>query len=138
MSPQYLIVSNQSSSFCLAVMDAVAGAPVILAGVNAAPNYEWSMDPGTGYIRLVGNPDLCLDVQGDPSRGSQVIVNTLVPGRQAQIWNWASSPQIYNTAISNMVLDNSKGNAGPGNPILIWTSNGGLNQQWILSPVPSA
>jgi hypothetical protein len=130
---KYIIQSLQNQNYCIGVTQASARQPLILSFLQGAgsPLTQWFMDPNTGLMRLVADPNLCIDVQGTVVQGPQLILSTFVPGRQSQSWNWLGNPPyISNNAAGNMVIDNSGGSIRPGNPVLVWPQNGGQNQQW--------
>jgi len=140
MATKYVLISNQNTNLCIGATQASAGSLVTLTllGGGTNPLSQWYLDANTGHITLVANPDLYLDVQGIVTQGSQLIVADFVLGRQSQSWNWLGNPpQINNNASPNMVVDNSGGNPNPGNPILIWQANGGVNQKWTKLAVPT-
>jgi|GEM_PF-2505161 len=133
MSTKYIIQSLQNQNYCIGVRQASANQPLVLSYLQGAgsPLSQWYMDPNTGIITLVADPRLCIDVQGVVIQGSQLILSPYVPGRQSQNWNWLGNPPfISNNSAGNMVIDNSGGSITPGNPILVWSQNGGNNQKW--------
>lgn len=136
----YVIQSLQNTGLCVGTTSTAAGSLVtlqVLSGVGGQLS-QWLMDPNSGYIKLAADPSKCLDVQGFTGQQGQVIIADLVLGRTSQLWNWVGNPpRISNVEYPTMVLDNSGGNANPGNPILIWPSNGGQNQKWSSLSVPT-
>ncbi len=140
MTTTYVIQSLQNTGLCVGVTSMAAGSLVTLQTLSGAgnKNSQWLMDPNTGTIALASNPDLVLDVQGYDGKQGQVIVANMVLGRTSQTWNWVGSPpNISNNQYPQMVLDNSGGVVQPGNPVLIWPTNGGTNQKWSCLAVPA-
>lgn len=136
----YVIQSLQNTNLCIGATSTAAGSLVTLqtlSGIGGKLS-QWVMDPTTGYILLAADQTKCLDVQGYDGQQGQVIIANAVLGRTSQLWNWVGSPpQISNVAYPTMVIDNSGGQAVPGNPILIWPANGGQNQNWSCLAVPT-
>ena len=141
MTTAYILQSQQNTNFCVGVTSVAAGSNVALLTLSGAggTTSQWSMDPNTGYIQLIADPSLYLDVQGTGANPWQLIVSNFVIGRVSQKWNWVGNPPfISNQAYPTMVIDNSGGNVTAGNPILLWSLNNGQNQKWSKLAVPAA
>jgi len=136
----YVLQSLQNTNLCIGTTSGSAGSLVtlqVLSGIGDTLS-QWLMDPNTGYIQLAADPNLVLDVQGFNGQQGQIIVSAINLGRTSQKWNWVGrAPNISNVMYPTMVVDNSGGDASPGNPILIWPFNGGQNQSWSALSVPS-
>ncbi|HET9621013.1 MAG TPA: RICIN domain-containing protein [Kofleriaceae bacterium] len=136
---KYIIQSQQNQNYCIGVTQAGPHQPVVLSFLQGAgsPLTQWHMDPNTGIISLVADPQLVLDVQGTGGQGSQLILSHYVLGRASQAWNWLGNPPlISNNAYPSMVVDNSGANVSPGNPVLLWGQNNQQNQRWTQLSVP--
>jgi hypothetical protein len=142
MSTKYIIALNTNPSICLGVTTASPGTPVVLSLLQGAGSSltQWYIDPNSGTIRLAGSAEsnpLYLDFQGiSPANNNGLIINSLVPGRAFQHWNWVGNPPyVMNVGAPNFCIDDTA-STQPGTQVVLFQLSNNINQQWHFVAVP--
>ena len=83
----------------------------------------------------------CVDFPNPAGNGQPILLNTVIPSDQTQLWNLNVSPQsIANVGAGGYFIDNDSGNTGPGNKIEIWAGGGAPgngNEAWMTLAIPA-
>ncbi|GMK53992.1 hypothetical protein CspeluHIS016_0105780 [Cutaneotrichosporon spelunceum] len=128
---------NADTQKCLDVQGAnfANGTPVQIYDCNGTPAQKWTLQRGSGKVKLAANgTDFCLDAGTNPANGVGMKIWQCVDVPQ-QNWYYTGDNRIALTD-QGFCLDMTDGNKSNGQRVQIWQcGTGNTNQVWTTNAV---
>jgi hypothetical protein len=137
MSPPeqaYLIMLAADHRFCLAARELALAAPLELKALDRHDATLRWVCGNDGLIRAAAAPGLCVEVREVSGTAGLACLGRVMQGRLAQHWQRADAA-LVNALYPKLMLDNTDGRVGHGNPVRVSALSAADAQQWRLRAV---